>query len=188
MSDTVIGGEQAIAAAGRLLAEERRGDRSLPAIGVDQIREQMALAVDRVMSEGSIYDPELAALALKQAWGDISEAIFLLRAYRTTLPRFGASPADRHGEDADPPPGLVDVQGSARRPGARRHFRLQPETARFRTARPRRGGRQCRRSGAAKRPPSDLSQGNRVSPRRGPGGADRGRRYPSGRRPDLRSR
>jgi alpha-D-ribose 1-methylphosphonate 5-triphosphate synthase subunit PhnI len=43
------------------------------------------------MTEGSCYDRELAALAIKQAHGDLLEAIFLLRAYRTTLPRFGAS-------------------------------------------------------------------------------------------------
>ena len=54
-----------------------------------QIREQMPLAVSRVMSEGSLYDPQLAALALKQAAGDAIEAVFLLRAYRTTLSRFG---------------------------------------------------------------------------------------------------
>jgi alpha-D-ribose 1-methylphosphonate 5-triphosphate synthase subunit PhnI len=41
------------------------------------------------MTEGSLYDPELAALAIKQASGDLVEAIFLLRAYRTTLPRLG---------------------------------------------------------------------------------------------------
>jgi alpha-D-ribose 1-methylphosphonate 5-triphosphate synthase subunit PhnI len=35
-----------------------------------------------------LYDPDLAALAIKQSWGDLVEAIFLLRAYRTTLPRF----------------------------------------------------------------------------------------------------
>ena len=52
-----------------------------------QIARQLALAVDRVMTEGSFYDPELAALAIKQARGDLVEAIFLLRAYRTTLPR-----------------------------------------------------------------------------------------------------
>jgi len=42
-----------------------------------------------VMTEGSVYDPELAALAIKQASGDLVEAIFLLRAYRATLPRLG---------------------------------------------------------------------------------------------------
>ena len=43
------------------------------------------------MGEGSLYDRELAALAVKQAQGDLIEAAFLLRAYRTTLPRFAHS-------------------------------------------------------------------------------------------------
>jgi alpha-D-ribose 1-methylphosphonate 5-triphosphate synthase subunit PhnI len=85
------GGERAIDAAHQWLSDERRGDRSVPELSVAQIREQMALAVNRVMAEGSLYDPELAALAIKQARGDLIEAVFLIRAYRTTLPRFGAS-------------------------------------------------------------------------------------------------
>ncbi|MCL1824921.1 MAG: carbon-phosphorus lyase complex subunit PhnI [Betaproteobacteria bacterium] len=87
----VKGGEKAIRNAHRLLAEKRRGDTSVPEVGVDQIREQLSLAVDRVMAEGSLYDRDLAALAIKQARGDLVEAIFLLRAYRTTLPRVGTS-------------------------------------------------------------------------------------------------
>ncbi|SFV06786.1 alpha-D-ribose 1-methylphosphonate 5-triphosphate synthase subunit PhnI [Methylobacterium sp. 174MFSha1.1] len=87
----VKGGEAAIANAHRLLAETRRGDARVPELSVAQIREQMALLVDRVMTEGSLHDPDLAALALKQARGDLIEAVFLVRAYRTTLPRFGAS-------------------------------------------------------------------------------------------------
>jgi alpha-D-ribose 1-methylphosphonate 5-triphosphate synthase subunit PhnI len=87
----VKGGEAAIDNAHRLLAEARRGDPAVPELAVAQIREQMALLVDRVMTEGSLYDPDLAALALKQARGDVVEAVFLVRAYRTTLPRFGAS-------------------------------------------------------------------------------------------------
>src|SRR5262250_1762324 len=87
----VKGGERAIANAHRLLAQERRGDPSVRELSLDQIDQQLALAVDRVMIEGSLYDRELAALAIKQARGDILEAVFLLRAYRTTLPRFGAS-------------------------------------------------------------------------------------------------
>ena len=87
----VKGGEQAIDAAHQLLAERRRGDLSVTEIGVDQISEQLSLAVDRVMSEGSLYDCSLAALAIKQARGDLIEAIFLVRAYRTTMPRFGYS-------------------------------------------------------------------------------------------------
>jgi alpha-D-ribose 1-methylphosphonate 5-triphosphate synthase subunit PhnI len=85
----VKGGEAAIENAHRLLADRRRGDRSVPAIRLDQIVEQLALGVDRVMAEGSLYDRELAALAIAQSRGDLIEAIFLVRAYRTTLPRFG---------------------------------------------------------------------------------------------------
>ncbi|WP_231117211.1 carbon-phosphorus lyase complex subunit PhnI [Pseudodesulfovibrio alkaliphilus] len=91
----VKGGEKAIDNAHRLMAETRRGDTGVPELTVRQIMEQMRLAVDRVMSEGSLYDPELAALAIKQACGDLVEAIFLLRAYRTTLPRLAvSSPVD----------------------------------------------------------------------------------------------
>ncbi len=85
----VKGGETAITNAHRWLAEVRRGDPAVPELGADQVREQLSLAVDRVMSEGSCYDPDLAALAVKQARGDLPEATFLVRAYRTTLPRFG---------------------------------------------------------------------------------------------------
>jgi alpha-D-ribose 1-methylphosphonate 5-triphosphate synthase subunit PhnI len=91
----VKGGERAIANAHSLLADKRRGDRSVAEIDTRQIDEQLSLAVDRVMSEGSLYDREIAALAIKQARGDLIEAIFLARAYRTTLPRFGfAEPLD----------------------------------------------------------------------------------------------
>jgi len=87
----VKGGERAIDNAHAFLAEERRGDVSVPELSVDQIREQLKLAVNRVMAEGSLFDPDLAALAIKQARGDLIEAVFLIRAYRTTLPRLGAS-------------------------------------------------------------------------------------------------
>jgi len=85
----VKGGDAAISNAHKLLADRRRGDRSVPALRIDQIVEQLALGVDRVMAEGSLYDRELAALAIAQSRGDLIEAIFLVRAYRTTLPRFG---------------------------------------------------------------------------------------------------
>lgn len=103
----VKGGEAAIDNAHRLLADRRRGDRSLPALTLEQIAEQLALGVDRVMSEGSLYDRRLAALAIKQARGDMIEAIFLLRAYRTTLPRFG------HSEPIDTGSMLVERRISA---------------------------------------------------------------------------
>ena len=87
----VKGGEKAIDNAHALLAQKRRGEPSIPELSVSQIEQQMPMAVARVMSEGSLYDPQLAALAIKQAAGDLLEAIFLLRAYRTTLVRFANS-------------------------------------------------------------------------------------------------
>ena len=87
----VKGGERAIDNAHAWLAEERRGDTDVAELSLAQIREQLSLAVGRVMAEGALYDPDLAALASKQARGDLIEAVFLIRAYRTTLPRFGAS-------------------------------------------------------------------------------------------------
>jgi alpha-D-ribose 1-methylphosphonate 5-triphosphate synthase subunit PhnI len=96
----VKGGERAIENAHALLADARRGERGVAEISLEQISQQLALAVDRVMAEGSLYDRELAALAIKQARGDLIEAIFLLRAFRTTCPRFGASaPFDTAGMD-----------------------------------------------------------------------------------------
>ncbi len=87
----VKGGERAIEAAHRLLADRRRGSTELPAIDTAQIEQQLSLGVARVMAEASLYAPELAAHALKQARGDTIEAVFLLRARRTTMPRLGYS-------------------------------------------------------------------------------------------------
>ncbi len=87
----VKGGERAIERSLQLLAQSGRGDASVKELSVTQIRQQLRLAVARVMTEGSLYDEELAALAIKQASGDLIEAIFLLRAYRTTLPRLADS-------------------------------------------------------------------------------------------------
>jgi alpha-D-ribose 1-methylphosphonate 5-triphosphate synthase subunit PhnI len=87
----VKGGETAILNSYKLLAAQRRGDSAQPELSVSQICQQLKLSVDRVMTEGSVYDPELAALAIKQASGDLVEAIFLLRAYRATLPRLGST-------------------------------------------------------------------------------------------------
>ena len=89
----VKGGEAAILNSYRLLAQQRRGDTALPELSVEQIMAQLRLSVDRVMTEGSVYDPQLAALAIKQSAGDLVEAIFLLRAYRATLPRLAYTEA-----------------------------------------------------------------------------------------------
>jgi Uncharacterized enzyme of phosphonate metabolism len=86
----VKGGEEAIECAEKLLRYQRLKGNTTP-LTVEQIEGQLYLAVDRVMGEGSLYAPELAALAIKQAAGDTMEASFILRAYRTTKPRFGCS-------------------------------------------------------------------------------------------------
>ncbi len=97
----VKGGEKAIDAAHRLLAEKRRGDVGVAELAVSQVEQQLPLAVDRVMNEGNVYDRGLAALAIKQSAGDLVEAIFLLRAYKTTLTRFMTSqPLDTSGIEA----------------------------------------------------------------------------------------
>ena len=91
----VKGGERAIDAAHAWLAHDRRGDQAVPLLQAEQVEQQLGRAVDRVMAEGSLMDRGLAALAVRQAQGDLIEAAFLLRAYRTTLPRFlNAEPLD----------------------------------------------------------------------------------------------
>ena len=85
----VKGGERAIDAAHAWRAARRRGRRSEALATPAQVADQLGRAVDRVMAEGSCHDRELAARAVLQSEGDLIEAAFLLRAYRTTLPRFG---------------------------------------------------------------------------------------------------
>ncbi len=82
----VKGGTKAVLNAEQLVEYFRLKGESTP-ITVRQVKDQMRLAVDRAMSEGAIYAPDLAALALKQSEGDSLEASFLLRAYRSTVPR-----------------------------------------------------------------------------------------------------
>jgi len=86
----VKGGTEAIENAAKLLTYETIKGASAP-VKVEQIEEQLYLLVERVMGEGSLYAPELAALAIKQSAGDTFEASFMLRAYRTTKPRIGYS-------------------------------------------------------------------------------------------------
>ncbi len=75
-------------------AVRRRPPSSIPS----RWREQLGVLVSRVMAEGSLYDPDLAARAIVQSQGDALEAVTLMRTYRTTLPRFGTSvPVDTGG-------------------------------------------------------------------------------------------
>lgn len=81
----VTGGREAIAASVELLKEYRSGGKNT--LELNAIKERMALLIDRIMSEAGLYAPDYAALALKQCEGSPEEAVFLLRAYRSTLPR-----------------------------------------------------------------------------------------------------
>lgn len=87
----VKGGEEAIKAAERLEHAKAEGSGLTP----EAVLEGMRYAVDQVMGEAGLYAPRLAARAVVQAQGDLAEAAFLLRAYRSTLPREGyTTPAD----------------------------------------------------------------------------------------------
>lgn len=81
----VKGGAQAIDESIRRLKYERLKKGLGP--NTLQIEQGMRLLIDQVMSEASLYDPSLCALAIKQAEGSMEEAVFLLRSYRSTLPR-----------------------------------------------------------------------------------------------------
>lgn len=58
-----------------------------PTSSVDEIARTMPDLIEQVMGEASLYAPHLAAVALKQAQGSPEEAVFLLRAFRSTLER-----------------------------------------------------------------------------------------------------
>lgn len=81
----VSGGEEAIEESIKLLDFYRSGTKK--DIELEAIQNKMALLVDKVMSEAGLYSKEYASLALKQCEGSTEEAVFLLRAYRSTLKR-----------------------------------------------------------------------------------------------------
>lgn len=76
--------EGSLAAAEALRTAE--GDAGSP-LTLSTIEHQLRLLTSRVVSEGGLYHPRLAALAIKQMQGDTLEAAFALRAYRSTKPR-----------------------------------------------------------------------------------------------------
>ena len=84
------GGHEAILAAERLVTRGRYGGASAW-LGIDQITGRLRLAVDRIMGEGGLWSPDLAARALRQSEGDVQEAAQLIRAHRSTLPRLAYS-------------------------------------------------------------------------------------------------
>lgn len=89
----VSGGEAAIEASIRLL-EWYRGGTPLD-LELEAIEKKLGLLLDRVMGEAGLYAPAYAALAIRQSEGSVEEAVFLLRAYRSTLTRhYYTTPVD----------------------------------------------------------------------------------------------
>ncbi|MES9991413.1 MAG: carbon-phosphorus lyase complex subunit PhnI [Candidatus Thiodiazotropha sp.] len=84
----IKGGGQAIEGSKAVLEylRTRQGENAQP-LQTDTIENQLRLLHGRVLSEGGVYHPRLASLAIKQAQGDSLEASFILRAYRSTVPR-----------------------------------------------------------------------------------------------------
>ncbi len=81
----VRGGKQAINASIESLTYQRLKSGTAPDANI--IEQSMHALIDQVMAEGSLYSETIAALAVKQAEGSPEEAVFLLRAFRSTLPR-----------------------------------------------------------------------------------------------------
>lgn len=90
----IKGGQEAIKEAADLMHVLRtrgavNGEQPLDLLAVEH---QLHYLHSQVLSEGGLYDPQLASLAVKQTLGDPMEAAFLLRASRSTRPRIGDTP------------------------------------------------------------------------------------------------
>jgi alpha-D-ribose 1-methylphosphonate 5-triphosphate synthase subunit PhnI len=81
----VKGGKKAIEASLERLKYERLKKGEILRVGV--VQAGLRSLIEQVMSEASLYNEEVAAVAVKQAEGSPEEAVFLLRAFRSTLPR-----------------------------------------------------------------------------------------------------
>ncbi|MBE0509285.1 MAG: carbon-phosphorus lyase complex subunit PhnI [Chromatiales bacterium] len=94
----IKGGGRAIAGTEAALESLRcaEGEAGTP-LSLDAIEQQLRLLTSRVVSEGGLYHPRLAALAIKQMQGDTLEAAFALRAYRSTKPRLLDLPLQETG-------------------------------------------------------------------------------------------
>lgn len=85
----VSGGREAIDASIEL--QELRRLSGGRVIGTDLLQEALPDLLEQVQSEGSLWCPGIAATAVKQATGSVEEAVFLVRAYRSTLERLYSS-------------------------------------------------------------------------------------------------
>nr|WP_263324512.1 carbon-phosphorus lyase complex subunit PhnI [Neobacillus sp. Marseille-Q6967] len=101
----VKGGTHAIEESIKQIKYERL--KSGTVLDTAKVEAGMRGLIDQVMSESSLYCPKLAAISIKQAEGNPEEAVFLLRAYRSTLPR------KHYSRIADPAEMMVERRISA---------------------------------------------------------------------------
>ncbi|MDR2216470.1 MAG: carbon-phosphorus lyase complex subunit PhnI [Nevskiaceae bacterium] len=92
----IKGGGNAIAGAAAatefLRTNQSLHDAAAQPLAINAVGHQLCRLVDRIVSEGGVYHPTYAALAIKQSLGDALEAAFALRAWRSTMPRLTATP------------------------------------------------------------------------------------------------
>ncbi|MFP4457056.1 MAG: carbon-phosphorus lyase complex subunit PhnI [Clostridia bacterium] len=81
----VKGGQKAIDESIKRLKYNRVKENNT--LNVKKVESGLKRLIDQVMSESSLYSEDLASIAIKQAEGSPEEAVFLMRAFRSTLPR-----------------------------------------------------------------------------------------------------
>lgn len=88
----IKGGEEAIENSLNFYEETLQSSEK---IETEDIAKGLRFAVDKVMSEGSLYSKKLASIAIKKSAGDLLNAAFFLRAHRSSCQRIGiAKPID----------------------------------------------------------------------------------------------
>lgn len=82
----VKGGEEAIENSLSFYEETLESAKRLEA---QDVCDGLRYAVDKVMSEGSLYSKKLSSIAIKKSAGDLLNAAFFLRAHRSSCQRIG---------------------------------------------------------------------------------------------------
>jgi len=82
----IKGGEEAIENSLNFYEETLQDSNK---IQTEDITTGLRFAVDKVMSEGSLYSKKLASVAIKKSAGDLLNAAFFLRAHRSSCQRIG---------------------------------------------------------------------------------------------------
>lgn len=82
----IKGGEEAIE---NSLAFYHESIQKSKQLNTEDVMDGLRYAVDKVISEGSLYSKKLAAVAIKKSAGNLLDGAFFLRAHRSTCQRIG---------------------------------------------------------------------------------------------------